>query len=175
MSKRKAQPKTGGVCTMAAPPPPKAEAVPLPDADPQVQAAEDVADARAFLVAVGQAGRSRQPVAFEALGRTFYAMKPNGLRGDQRDVHNARILASQGLLHHEGLSQADKKRRADVVSEMAEAFRAINLVDRLVNQQGHYLFKPGEESNLSSFEKPQLDELHDACLAAIGEGQPSPN
>ena len=35
MSKRN-KPVTGGVCTMAAPPPPKAEAVAMPDNDPQV-------------------------------------------------------------------------------------------------------------------------------------------
>ena len=175
MSKRKAQPKTGGVCTMAAPPPPKAEAVAMPDNDPQVQAAEDVADARAFLVAVAKAGSSRQPVAFEALGRVFYALPVNGKRRDQRDLYGARVLANNGLLHAENLNKDDKLRRAKLAAEMTDQFRAINLIDRLVTEDGKYLFAPGEEATFSAMPADQLVELHDACLEALGEGESSPN
>ena len=143
---------------------------PAPQVDPLA-----LDDGRAFLDAMAATMRQRQPVAFEALGRVWYALPPNGKRRDQRDLYNARQLAARGWLDADNLSADAKAKRAAFIESLAESFRALALADRLTDAAGRLLYQPGEESRLSALPGDAMVELHDACMVALGEGQPNPN
>lgn len=177
MSKKQQQQTAPGVCSMApAPPPPPVTAEPVAPAPQQQQVDLQVLDdGRAFLDALAASMRQRQPVAFEALGRTWYALPPNGVRRDARDVYNARQLAARGWLDADSLSPENKAKRAAFIDSLAESFRALALADRLTDAAGKLLYRPGEETRLSSLPGAALVELHDACMEALGEESPRPN